>query len=163
MNPSTVARNFIPTLIAEPSLNWPAGVSVGWNTVHGQLGATGAVTVTFTTFGDPPPVPAVSRFPESSNARLLIVAGPCAPGVQEYVQLVVPVAGFQVVPRSTETSTPAMLPPPESTAVPVIAIALPLDTVAPLAGKVIWGVGGFRRPHAAEPPERLPRDRRDGV
>src|SRR6266536_179216 len=58
------------------------------------------------------PALGVSRFPLSSTARDLIVVDgfPCA--VQVYDQLVVPVAGCQVLPPSVVTSTPATTPPP---------------------------------------------------
>src|SRR4051812_27276781 len=57
------------------------------------------------------PVPAASRLALSSIARLLIVAAPGA-GVQSKLHNVVPVADFHVVPPSTDTSTPATMPPP---------------------------------------------------
>src|SRR5262249_12629097 len=58
------------------------------------------------------PAPAASRLPLSSIARTLIVAEPGTPGVQSKLHSVVPLAAFHVVPPSTETSTPATMPPP---------------------------------------------------
>src|SRR5207248_5725958 len=49
-------------------------------------------------------------------------------------------AACHVAPPSTETSTPATVPP-TSLAVPMIAMRTPLDTVAPAAGDVTVEVG----------------------
>src|SRR6476646_10584217 len=74
------------------------------------------------------PADGASRLPLSSTARdrIVDVGLPCAAG-QVYVQLVVPVAGCQVVPPSVDTSTPATLPPPESLAVPETVTVAPSD------------------------------------
>ena len=53
----------------------------------------------------------------------------------------VPVAGCQLAPPSTETSTPATWPPPASVAVPVTVTSEPLVTVTPAAGAMIVVVG----------------------
>jgi len=50
------------------------------------------------------------------------------PGVHSTAHDEVPAAFFHVVPPSTETSTPPTVPPPLSTAVPVIVMRLPLST-----------------------------------
>src|SRR6266513_2679515 len=91
------------------------------------------------------PAPGVSTLPESSYARLRIVADtsfePGPPGVQLYVHDEVPDAWCQVTPLSVEASTFVTTPPPESVAVPEIVIALPLCTVEPLSGDVTVDVG----------------------
>src|SRR3954452_19041029 len=56
----------------------------------------------------------VSMLPLSSTARLRMIAVPFWFGDQVYVQLNRPTAGCQVPPPSTETSTPATVPPPAS-------------------------------------------------
>src|SRR4051794_24423012 len=76
------------------------------------------MTVTFV------PADGVCRLAESSTARTLIVEVGLPWTVQLYVQLVVPVAGCQVVPLSVETSTPATWPP-TSVAVPLSVTLLP--------------------------------------
>ena len=62
--------------------------------------------------------------PLSSYARLLIVADPVPLTIQLNDQLVVPVARVQVAPPLVDTSTPATMPPPDSTAVPVMVIGV---------------------------------------
>jgi hypothetical protein len=62
--------------------------------------------------------------------------------VQEYVQLVKPVTGCQVLPLSVETSTPPTMPPPMSLAVPLMVICVPSGIVVPGVGLVIVDVGG---------------------
>src|SRR5262245_48079387 len=57
-----------------------------------------------------------------SIARLLIVAGPGVVGVQLKLHEVVPVAGVNVAPPSTDTSTLVTVPP-VSLAVPVMLVA----------------------------------------
>ena len=52
-----------------------------------------------------------------------------------------PCAARQVVPPSTDTSTPATVPPPLSDAVPVMVTRSPLSTVPPAAGEVTIDVG----------------------
>ncbi len=75
------------------------------------------------------PALAVPRLPLSSTARTLSVTDglPCATHV--YDQVVVPVAGCQVVPPSVDSSTPATRPPPASAAVPETVIWVPSATV----------------------------------
>jgi hypothetical protein len=80
-------------------------------------------------------------FPLLSTARLLIVAGPGAPGVQAKLHEVVPVATLKLAPPSTDTSTRATDPPPVSLAVPVMLTAAPVNMVAPAVGEVIAEVG----------------------
>jgi len=55
---------------------------------------------------------------------------------------VVPVAALKVAPPSTDTSTRATVPPPESLAVPVMLTAVPIGKAAPALGDVIVEVGG---------------------
>src|SRR6185503_4408117 len=99
--------------------------------LHGQLpGTTETVE----------PEPAFSRLPLSSIARVRMATEPGAPGVQSKVHDAVPCAAFQVVPPSTDTSTPATTPP-LSDAVPVMVMRSPLPTVPPLAGEVTTDVG----------------------
>ena len=86
------------------------------------------------------PLVGVSILPLSSVARDRIVALPTADGTQEYVHCSRPLAGCQVNPPSTETSTLPTTPPPASEAVPLIDTALFACTVA--AG---WGEGDHRR------------------
>ncbi len=99
---------------------------------------TGALPLTVTLM----PGEGVSVFRLSSVARLLIVTEPVAPGVQLYVQVVVPLAGCHVFPPSTDTSMPATIPPP-SLAVPDIVTALPDCTVAPEVGELMEEIGGL--------------------
>src|SRR5262249_61041839 len=87
------------------------------------------------------PADGVSRFPLSSAAlvRIVVVGLPCA--TQLYDQLVVPVAGCQVVPPSVETSTPATTPPPVSAAGPETVTAAPSARFAFGAGEGRGEVG----------------------
>ena len=83
--------------------------------------------------GKPPPGPVPgsrpSRFPLSSAARLRTVTWPLAVGVQVKLQLSRPVAGCQLAPPSTDTSTPPTRPPPASAAVPLTVTGVPAVTV----------------------------------
>src|SRR5512145_2706272 len=97
---------------------------------------TGTLTVTVISAGGS------CTFPVLSTARLLIVAGPAALGVQLKLQAFVPVAALKVAPPSTDTSTLTTDPPPGSLAVPVMATLVPISTIAPPAGDVIVEVGG---------------------
>src|ERR1700694_1798863 len=87
------------------------------------------------------PLVGVSILPLSSVARDRIVALPTADGTQEYVHCSRPLAGCQVDPPSTDTSTPPTTPPPTSEAVPLIDTALFACTVAAAWGEVIADVG----------------------
>ena len=58
-----------------------------------------------------------------------------------YVQFSRPVAGCQVLP-STDTSTPATTPPPESAAVPEMVTGTPAWSDLPAPGVVMVAVGG---------------------
>src|SRR5947209_5518875 len=64
------------------------------------------------------------KFPLSSTARVINVRGPRRGGLTVKVQLSRPVAGCQVVPPSSENSTPATTPP-ESAAVPEMVLVVP--------------------------------------
>src|ERR1700704_4665632 len=66
---------------------------------------------------------------------------PCTEGVQKYIQDSRPLAGCQVVPPSTETSTPPTTPPPASVAVPVMATGMPADPSPPGSGNGREDVG----------------------
>src|SRR6185312_4361129 len=79
----------------------------------------------------------------SSVARVKIVISPADEGTQEYVHLVVPWAGCQVCPPSTETSTPATAPPPVSELVPETVTACPVIKAAPFSGAVMTEVGAI--------------------
>src|SRR6266542_1290431 len=79
-------------------------------------------------------------FPLSSIARLCSVAVPEVDATQLYDQLVVPMAGCQVLPPSVDTSTPATTPP-TSAAVPVMEMLAPLVNEAPAVGEVMTEVG----------------------
>src|SRR6476469_923318 len=134
MNPSISLVNCTPssTALVSAALG-PAGTAPERQMlVHGHSFAALETTA---------PPPAASRLPLSSIERLLIVADPGAPGVQSKLHRLVPVAAFQVAPPSTETSTPATMPPPWSTAVPVIVTRLPLATDPPLAGETTVDTG----------------------
>src|SRR5262245_28231352 len=106
-------------------------------------------TLTFTTLAG------FSRLPVSSTARLLMVVGPTSAGFQVYLQLLWPVAGCQVIPPSTETSTPPIVPSPSlqvvpvigSHAVPVISIGTP--TVGFDGSGAIFDLGGVASVEAA--------------
>src|SRR3954470_23251227 len=87
--------------------------------------------------------PAPSRLPLSSTAALRIVTVPSARGAHAKLQLSRPVAGCQVAPPSTETSTPPTTPPPASAAVPEIRTVEPAWTVPPGTGST-REAGGVR-------------------
>src|SRR6185295_10920714 len=127
MKPSTSLLNFTPSSYAPVSAALEvAGTADGpHKLVHGHAPAT-TVTVT--------PAPADSRLPLSSTARLRSVAVPSAPGDQSKLHGEVPCAARHVVPPSMETSTLATVPPPASTAVPLIVTRFPLWTCPPAAG-----------------------------
>jgi len=63
-------------------------------------------------------------------------------GVHAKLHAVVPVAGLNVAPPFTETSTRAIDPPPVSLAVPVTLTVVPGIMSAPSLGDVIVEVGG---------------------
>src|SRR6516165_3637560 len=88
------------------------------------------------------PAAGVSRLALSSTARLIIVNVPALLATHVYDQLVVPAAGCHVAPLSTETSTPATIPPPASEAVPVTVMVVPACTAVPFAGEVMTEIGG---------------------
>ncbi len=69
-----------------------------------------------------------------------MTTAPDTAGVQEYDQLVVPVATFHVVPPSTEISTSATTPP-TSEEVPEIVTLLPAVNAALLRGEAMTDVG----------------------
>src|SRR4051794_22137784 len=114
-------KNFVPSSTALLSAaDGTVGIEVGRHRlVHGQV-----PTPTLTLI----PGPALSRLPLSSNARERMFAVPGEPGVHSYDHT--PdgnrLAVCHVAPLSLETSTPAVLPPPFSTAVPLIATREPL-------------------------------------
>src|SRR5215216_1559485 len=109
MEPACVVRNFTPssTKLKSPASAVPGVVDSG-KIEHGHCGGP-MVTDRLTT---------VPMFTLSSIARTMTVAAPIWVGVQLNVQDARPVAAFQVVPPSTETSTRASWPPPTSAAVP---------------------------------------------
>ena len=71
----------------------------------------------------------------------MIVAWPARVGDHAKLQALVPVAGFQVTPPSTDTSTLATDPPPVSLAVPVMLTVALVDTIPAVGGNVIAEVG----------------------
>ena len=75
--------------------------------------------------------PGDSMLPLSSKARAWMFTVPDPLTVQDRDQLVVPVARFQVVPPSVDTSTPATMPPPASVAVPLMVMRVPALMLAP--------------------------------
>jgi hypothetical protein len=114
----------------------PVDISApGFGDVIAEVGGVVSwITVTATCAGGS------CTFPLLSTARLLIVAGPGALGVQLKLHEVVPVAALKVAPPSTDTSTRATVPP-VSLAVPVMLTVTLVNTVAPDAGEVIAEVG----------------------
>src|SRR3989442_14463268 len=86
-----------------------------------------------------------------------MTVGPCAVGVHVYVQASRPVAGCQVVPLSTDTSTPATgprragvlvaSPTPKSWAVPLIVAGVPTCREAGTT-ETIEDAGGAVSPEA---------------
>ena len=81
------------------------------------------------------------RLPLSSAALLSIVTAPGSRGIHVYVHESRPDAGCHLDPPSTETSTAATRPPPESTAVPAIVTGVPFGVDTPFEGAVIDEVG----------------------
>src|SRR5688572_14709761 len=106
-----------------------AGVSRG----HSEQGQAALPTLNVRVAGE------LCRLPLSSTARTRTVTSPVVVGTQVYDQLVRPVAARQVVPPSTDTSTPPTTPP-TSLAVPVICTAF-CGMPAPAAGDVMTTVG----------------------
>src|SRR4051812_36715566 len=101
MYPAALLRTLTPSSTAFASLSaGVAGTEASDQMEHGQVPPPLLPTVTVT------PVDGVSSKALSSNARLRMVTEPPDPVPHENVQLVVPVALFQVVPPSTDTSTP---------------------------------------------------------
>src|SRR5262249_49166826 len=100
------------------------------------IGDTGRGTVIFT------PALGTSRLALSSTARLIKCPELGVAVAQTYVQLSRPLAGCQVTPPSTDTSTPPTTPPPTSAAVPVMVTVVPYWTVEPDIGNVMVEVGG---------------------
>src|ERR1043166_456581 len=104
MKPLKSDRTLTPTSIALVSLKSTAeGTAMaGSHRLHGHCGFW-IVTVT--------PAAGVSIFPLSSTARLLMVTLPRRVGVHANVHDSRPIAGCHVAPPSTDTSTPATMPP----------------------------------------------------
>src|SRR5712692_551192 len=98
MVPLTSGRNLTPSSTALVSVAVCAGVGEAFQMLHGQAGGDVIVTVT--------PAPGCSRLPLASVARLVMVLVPATGGVQANDQFSRPVAGCQVLPPSTDTSTP---------------------------------------------------------
>src|SRR4051812_16085510 len=119
-----------------------AGTWVSPNSVHGHV----PVICTEAGVG--------CRFALSSAALALIVTVPVLGTLPVYVQDSRPSAGCQVLPPSSDTSTPPTRPP-TSDAVPVTVIAAPLRTEAPGAGEVIVVVGGVVSVDAVAPTSPL--------
>src|SRR5450755_3494918 len=140
MTPSLSVRNLTPTSIAPGSaLSTRFGTADEFQNEQGQTCGT---TFTCTPPGGLPLlVRGFSRLAESSTARLIRAAVPTAWAVQEYVQFSRPIAGCQVWPPSTDTSTPATTPPPESVAVPEMTTGEPVLTFAPATSEVIVETG----------------------
>src|SRR5262245_22897677 len=132
MNPSTTERNFTPISMGLASLiEGLAGVTDEFQIEQGNVRCPTLMVR---------PAPGVSVFTLSSMARDLMVWDPSAVGMNVKLHEVVPAARFQVVPPSTDTSTPATTPP-TSLAVPVTVTFDPTGTVAPAAGEVMVEVG----------------------
>src|SRR5215831_962521 len=147
MNPASVVRNFTPSSTEPVSLaeGFPGTVE-GGQIVHGQVrGAT--VTVA--------PADGVSRLPLSSTARLRKLTLPDLVGTQVNAHDERPLAGCQVAPPSTETSTPATTPP-TSLAVPVTVTGVP--TCAPVTGLMpeVGGAVSVEAVAASNPACKLP-------
>ena len=127
-------RNLTPSSVDPGSPSSAlAGVAVAFQIVHGQVRP--AVTVTVT------PADGAPMLPLSSKARLFRITEPDPPTVHWNDQLVVPVADFQVLPPSVDTSTPTTTPPPVSDADPLMVTALPEMNEAPAAGLAMTVVG----------------------
>src|SRR5918993_1298058 len=134
MKPSTSLLNFTPSSYSPESAALAlAGTADEFHRlVHGH-----SPTMIETVMPDPTD----STLPLSSVALVLMVAVPTMPGVHSIVHDDVPVAFFHVVPPSTDTSTPPTVPPPLSTAVPLIVVRLPLSTEPLCVGDVTVEVG----------------------
>ena len=131
--PAIEDLNFTPTSNGCPSWSLGSvGLIVAGKILQGQVGIDPPI-VTLMLLEDPD-APGTPMLPLSSKPRTLIVAGPGNVGVQLKVQLDVPLTNCQVVPPSTEISTPASTPP-TSLALPLIVTALLLVSVAPFAGR----------------------------
>src|SRR5215472_12375843 len=130
MNPASVVRNFTPssTELVSVEEGFPGTVEA-LHILHGH-GRGATVTVI--------PADGVSMLPLSSTARLRKLTLPDLVGSQVKVHDERPLAGCQVRPPSTETSTPATTPP-TSVAVPVMVTGVP--TCAPVR-ELIPEVGG---------------------
>src|SRR5438128_12041105 len=128
MKPLMSERNFTPTVIAAPSRLFGPTVTVEGHSMHGQLVAAGAPTVTET------PDDGDSMFRLSSVARLRMLTVPCADGVHRYDQFPRPFARCHVAPPSRDTSTPPTTPPPASVAEPLIVICVPLNKAVDTGG-----------------------------
>ena len=141
MKPSKSDRNFTPTSIEDASpLSTFSGPREEFQMLHGQV--CGITVIPTPPAGLPPLVAGFSRLPLSSTARVCKLTGPRVAGIHENDHVPRPTAGCHVWPPSTETSTPATVPPPASVAVPVIVIAAPACTLAPAAGDVMVDTGG---------------------
>src|SRR6185436_11353078 len=137
MKPLTSLRNFNPRLTGlESSTSGTAGtVPDRHNDGHGQLPPS---TLTVST------VAGFCRFPLSSIARASTLVWPSAPGVHSKLHDAAPCAARHVVPPSTDSSTPATMPPPLSVAVPVMTTRSPLPTLLPPAGEPTVATGAMR-------------------
>src|SRR5260221_4016234 len=111
-----------------------AGTSVGRKAEQGQLVVIG-VTLTEIAFAAGG-LPGVSMLPLSSKPRDSITTVPAVAGTQLSVQLEAPLATCQVVPPSTETSTPATVPP-TSEALPLIVTDVATTIEATFEGEAI--------------------------
>src|SRR5438874_10627251 len=136
MNPAMSLKNFVPSSTALLSAaDGTAGtLAERQRLVHGHAPATIDTVI---------PAPAPSTFPLSSNARERMFAVPGEPADHSYVHTpeVWRLAVCHVAPLSTDTSTPATVPPPFSTAVPLIDTRVPLSPDDPAAGDTIVDVG----------------------
>ena len=72
-----------------------------------------------------------------------MVAAPGNVGVHEKVQLATPFTSCQVVPPSTEISTPTNVPP-TSLAMPLMVTGVLVVSVAPFVGEVMLTVGAVK-------------------
>src|SRR2546426_10327711 len=135
MYPLVSVRNFKPNSLPLVSpLEMIAGTALEFQIEQGHGRVATLILI---------PAPGVSRFAVSSTARLLIVTLPAILGVHVCVHVLLPGvhpdAGCHVAPPSTETSTPATRPPPESVALPVIVADCGTVKVAP--GRLIVDTG----------------------
>src|SRR4030095_15019641 len=122
MKPLTSERNLTPnsTATLSGSVGF-AGVAVGAQILLPTQLPLPVPTVTVT------PAPGVARSALASTDRLVRVTDPDPLGVQLYVQVARPLAGCQLAPPSTETSTPPT-PPPLSVAAPLLVARFPAVT-----------------------------------